>query len=345
MQLDAQQANDLRRAMEKAFDTFDLNRLLVEHLGEPTHAYTSIYKPFGAQILDIYDYYERRNTSERLVSALRDARPNVPAFVRAADQLGLTAAPPSTSLEVLISRKEAPFQNVVDFRMGLARIEDGVCRIEASHPHGTARGTGIIIGKRTVLTNHHVVASTLDDTGALTGKITCHFDYKEVPDGYKQTSPQVGVSAVRVSSPPAPEDYDPLLTASDPGLLDYALLELERDFADEPIVPAGLPRGFVAVRCPMGVPSAGAALLIFQHPKGSPMKIDLGSVESSNGVRIRHNVNTAQGSSGAPVFDASLKLVALHHVGHDWPQADHPFNQAIPMALIADHAHAKGIDL
>lgn len=345
MRLDSQQANDLRKAMVAAFTPDELHALLVDYLASPVHQFTSIYKPIPAQILDIYGHFDRHNTSERLVAALRDARPNVPTFVRIADQLGMTTAPPSSALEVLIARKEAPFQNVIDFRMGLARIEDAVCRIEASCLAGTAKGTGILIGKSTVLTNQHVVARALDANSEMEGKITCHFDFKDDSQGSKRPSPSVEVRAVRLSSPPAQEDYDPHKIATNPSLLDYAVLELDQDFADEPIVPGGLPRGFIAIQHPITVPAVGAALLIFQHPKGGPMKIDLGSVDSSTGIRIRHNVNTAPGSSGAPVFDASLKLVALHHAGHEWPSADYPFNQAIPLALVVEHARTAGIAL
>jgi V8-like Glu-specific endopeptidase len=58
--------------------------------------------------------------------------------------------------------------------------------------------------------------------------------------------------------------------------------------------------------------------------------------------RIRHRVNTEQGSSGSPCFDGDGELVGLHHVGD--PDFDRPaqFNEAIAVATIAALLEQEG---
>ena len=73
--------------------------------------------------------------------------------------------------------------------------------------------------------------------------------------------------------------------------------------------------------------------------------IDLGSVTAVRPTRLRYNVNTAPGSSGAPVFNRLLELVAIHHVGKDWPTVQMPYNQGIPVDVIRSHAAQHALHL
>ena len=54
---------------------------------------------------------------------------------------------------------------------------------------------------------------------------------------------------------------------------------------------------------------------MLQHPKAKPMKIDIGTTTWTGVARVRHNVNTEGGSSGAPIFNAALELVGTPSCG------------------------------
>jgi V8-like Glu-specific endopeptidase len=61
----------------------------------------------------------------------------------------------------------------------------------------------------------------------------------------------------------------------------------------------------------------GDLVNIIQHPGGGPKQIALSFdvVAFVGGGRLQYLTDTLPGSSGAPVFDRSWNLVALHHSG------------------------------
>jgi V8-like Glu-specific endopeptidase len=74
------------------------------------------------------------------------------------------------------------------------------------------------------------------------------------------------------------------------------------------------------------------------------MKIDLGSVTETGPARFRHTVNTEPGSSGAPVFDAALNLIGIHHAGQSGgPGPALTYNEGIPLGAILTDARAKQV--
>lgn len=339
MRVDPTQVAALLAGMEQAFDTLALERVLLERCNLKLSNLAGFGLPFSSQAQQVHLYFDQRNTSEQLVAALRDARPREPAFVRIADAMGFTTVPDSGALEVLVRKQVVHYQDVVEFRGALAKAEAAVCRVETP----TGYGTGVLVGKNLVLTNHHVVASVLDGAGKLSGALHCLFDHKKSSKAYATPARRVKVTAVLVSSTPASEDYKPHEVATNPDQLDYALMTLAEDIGDQPIVLGGEARGYVEVDAAVSAPAVSDGLIVLQHPLSQPMKIDIGAVTAIAGTRIRHSVNTDKGSSGAPVFDAGLRLVALHHAGFDWPATDYPYNQAIPLALIGEHAERQGI--
>lgn len=341
MRLTPGQTTELQAAMERSFGPLEMQRLLKERFGLALHNLSSLFKGFSDQVFDIHRYFDHRNTAEELVAALRDSRPREPSFVALADQLGFTVLPTSDAFEVMVRKAGPAYQDAADFRSGLAQREHAVCRVELP----TGYGTGALVGKRLVLTNHHVLGIALDAGGKLAVKVTCLFDHKKAAQGYTTPARRVEVLRVLASSPPAAEDYKSNQTATDPKRLDYALLELDQDVGDQPIVPGAEARGFLDIAQEPNTPALAEGLLILQHPLAKPMKIDIGSVTWLGGTRLRHSVNTDKGSSGAPMFDAALNLVALHHAGFDWPSADHPYNQAIPLALIVADCRAQNVQI
>lgn len=325
-----------------AFGPGSLSGVVLERFDLQYANLTADTLAFDQQFRNVYRYFHERNIVEKFVAAVRDARPAEPAFAAAADSLGFTSLP-AQGLEALVRPVGTPYQDVTAFRGRLSSIEAAICQIETPD----MLGTGTLISVSHVLTNHHVVASVLQVDGGLSGPVTCRFDYKKTnATGFNTPPVELKASSVVASSPHAPEDEAAggVNTAADK--LDYAILKLAQALGNETIVTGGEPRGFVPPNARPEALGGQEGLLILQHPGGQPMKIDIGAVTQLDPTRIRHSVNTEPGSSGAPVFDAGLNLVALHHAGHaDWPAAKLGYNQAIPLRLIRNDLQAKRVVL
>jgi hypothetical protein len=299
-------------------------------------------KGIDEQVLAVFLHFQLHNTVERLVAALRDYRPAVPELAAVAEQCGFVESGDRRGLEVLIRDERLPYQDVGDFRSKFSKREASVCQVRTDD----GLGTGSLVAGDLVLTNHHVVASHLGPDGKLARPLVCRFDYKRSAEGYATPATDVRVTDIPAWSDHAPEDLLPDGENPSLRLLDYALLRLERNVASEPIIAGGEPRGHVEIDRDSLPIARDQGVLILQHPKGKPMKIDLGAVTRVGPTRLRHSVNTEPGSSGAPVFNASLDLVALHHAGHsDWPEQGLGYNQAIPLEHILADAEAQGVEL
>jgi hypothetical protein len=86
------------------------------------------------------------------------------------------------------------------------------------------------------------------------------------------------------------------------------------------------------------LPKPDRSVIIVQHPAGDPLKLAIGPFvhEDPPGVRVAYRANTLKGSSGSPVLDANLHLVALHN-GGDAIYADMAVeraNHGVPYAAI-----------
>jgi hypothetical protein len=258
-------------------------------------------------------------------------------LVRLSDSLGYTQLP-AGGFQVLINAQGQPYSDPADFRTRLSKLEDCVCRVETAQGYGT----GVLIAPDKVLTNYHVIENALID-GQLALPTTCLFGLRQAGTG---TTPAKRFDVVRVLawSPPSNDDLHADRWNNNADELDYAVLELAEAAGSQPLVDGGELRGSVAMSD--GV-QAGEddALLILQHPRGQALKVDLGSVTAVRPLRMRYNVNTEPGSSGAPVFNRLLQLVAIHHVGIDWPQARMPHNQGIPVGVIRGHAAQQNLHL
>lgn len=342
MRLANPQLRQFLQAGYRAFGPGSLGGVVLERFNLPYANLTSATLPFPEQFRNVYEYFDQRNIVEQIVAALRDARPAEPAFAVAADSVGFTKLP-VVGLEALVRPIGTPYQDVTAFRGKLSSLEAAVCQIQTP----TMLGTGTLISASHVLTNHHVVASVLQANGSLSATVTCRFDYKSNTGGFSTPAREVTASSVVASSPHAPEDEVPGGVNNAPDRLDYAVLKLQEDVGAEPIVTAsGDPRGFVPPNARPETLGGTEGLLILQHPGGQTMKIDIGAVTGLGPTRVRHSVNTEPGSSGAPVFDAGLNLVAIHHAGHaDWPSATLGYNQAIPLRLIRSDLQVKHVVL
>ena len=135
-----------------------------------------------------------------------------------------------------------------------------------------------------------------------------------------------------------------LLAMSETDGLDYALLRLDAPAGDLPIVadardPAAAQRGWLSLSARGSQELAkGAPLLIFQHPDGMPLRLDIRSVDAVSATRVAYTTNTMKGSSGSPCFDRELRLCALHRAGPDGV-----LNQGVPVAAILADLEQNGL--
>jgi len=244
-----------------------------------------------------------------------------------------------SSLEDLV-RQNAGFAELHSFLSQLDAIASRVCRIE--QPLGQALGTGWLVDADLVMTNWHVVPNALTGASA-PAKLALRFDY-----GEREGAVNEGVVARLVadewcvaSSPAAASEMGTGQSGPSGDHLDYALLRL----ADR----VGEQRGWIEIHADQSPPDDQDVLFVVQHPAGDPVKLAAGASRglSAGGWRLFHDVDTARGSSGSPVFDfATQRVVALHHAGdflYRQTGLGRPErNQAIPIAHICTSLKQQG---
>lgn len=205
-------------------------------------------------------------------------------------------------LEGFLPRPLSYEADVGTLRRGL-QFANGVCKIAFSDRPTT--GTGVLIAPDLVLTNYHVLGKQVTDAENLAGKAkTLLFEFgfvsQEHPNPFSPDTLTVDPSK-------------PLVAASPPYQLDYALLRVEpkiRDAAYDYIKPVSLPDILPALKEKDG-------LNVLQHPAGNVMQISLSAsgvvqVDPAGG-RVWYVNRTHGGSSGSPCFNSEWQMVALHH--------------------------------
>src|SRR5262249_11725608 len=156
-------------------------------------------------------------------------------------------------------------------------------------------GTGWLIGKKHVLTNHHVIDARTDgeapadpdDLGQQARGTVVEFDYDdENVAGEKFTVVALGASNSQ---------------------LDYAVLELDREPAERKPLPIwAKPIDFTGgMRLPVNT---------IQHPGGHPKQIAIRNnlAAALEGGDLAYFTDTAEGSSGSPVCNDRWQVLALH---------------------------------
>ncbi len=287
-----------------------------------------LYNPRNPSLFDVYQKY--------------GSPPEV--VVQAAGVPESPTPPLSVGLERAV-RLNVPGFNFAVFRDKLAQIESRVCRVEIG---GQPVCTGFLVGPAAVLTAYSGLRDVLE-RGRPAADVACRFDFTLLAQGRVKEGLVVPVhptDGLLDSSPFAPAEAT---TGSDhppptADQLDYVLLRLARSVGDEPATSTSDPtaprRGWIEV--PKGEPefTPHAPLMIAQYPDGRPLTltIDTDAVIglTAGGRRVRYTTNTTNGSSGAPVFDFNLTLVALHHYG-EWRYNQPPtYKQGIPINKIRE---------
>jgi hypothetical protein len=240
-------------------------------------------------------------------------------------------------LEALLTITREQFLNPLTFAARFGPIRYRVCRIEKGRKQAVYRqplATGFLVNADLVLTNHHVIAPIL--AGKLAPQeFLCGFDRVEL-DNQVLSGPTYGLHT------PSQQDGW-LLAMSDTVDLDYALLRLDAPAGDLPIVgsatdPTAAKRGWLSLsESGSQALERAAPLLIFQHPDGLPLRLDLRMVGMLSAKRVTYTTNTMKGSSGSPCFDRELRLSALHR------GQGGSLNEGVPVAAILADLAKKGV--
>lgn len=305
----------------------------------------------------VFQYIEHARSNGFLPDLVRVAhqrRPKDAELAAIAETLGLTSTGPrlqngtGKSLEELI-QANAQFINPAVFRERLPLLEGQVCKLEI--PGGG--GTGFLVARDLVLTNHHVVMR-IKDGRANWSDVTCLFDFRQALDGTpidsrRQTRVKLaGPGWFKAGLTHSQYDFYPQLGDATKTEGDCALITLAQPIGDDPVGgatadPGAPPRGWIALAAAANPVSAGNQLFMLQHPSGEPMQLTVGTVKQFNqaGTRVRYDANSKPGSSGAPCFNADLQLVALHQ-SHD-PATPPAWNQGIPCSALKEFFQANGL--
>jgi V8-like Glu-specific endopeptidase len=201
------------------------------------------------------------------------------------DVAGLTARdgehPLAISPERLLERRSRLMR--IELAAAVTTAAQSVAKLSLRFGEERAHGTGFLIGSDRILTNHHNVLH--EEYGAVTG-VVAEFDYEE---GFR------GDGLVRQGR------LDTIVGNAEH---DWAVIEL-RSPVDRPVLKLGTPYD-------VGIDDA---VVIIQHPLGAFKQFSLEplAIRDSNDNRIQYVADTQQGSSGSPVFNVRMHVVALHH--------------------------------
>ena len=171
----------------------------------------------------------------------------------------------------------------IELAAGIVAASHSVAKLSMRFGHQPAHGTGFLINPTTLLTNHHnVVHEQLGDVTDLVAE----FDFEA---GF------VGKPLVRRAR------------------LDGIVKEPEDDWATVPLESA-VKRPALALGTPFSV-GIDDTVAIIQHPGGAQKQFALEplAIQFVDDARVQYLADTQHGSSGAPVFNVRMHVIALHH--------------------------------
>ena len=202
-----------------------------------------------------------------------------------------------------------------------------------------AKGTGWLIGKQYLITNHHVVNARSDgEADASEADLRLQAAKTRVEFAYDKEDATPTLAEVEELAAWSPRYQAPIL--------DFAILKLKQPSERAPLTlaPSSL-RLLADNQMPVN---------IVQHPKGNPKMIGVRNnlVASLEDLELRYFTDTERGSSGSPVCDDGWRVVALHRAnvyldknvsfqGKDTAWA----NRGVRIDRIVDHVKTKYPDL
>jgi hypothetical protein len=163
-------------------------------------------------------------------------------------------------------------------------------RVEPADGGGSWLGTGFLVSRDLIMTNHHVIKTPEQAKAA-----TFTFNYQLDADGKPHPA--------SVAHP----KKDGLFHA-DPAL-DFAVVQVE-----------GVDASILPLKLSSRVPSLTDAVTLIGHPSGHLKQVSLrnNAVQFADGRVIQYTASTQPGSSGSPLFDReAIEVVGIHHSGGD----------------------------
>jgi V8-like Glu-specific endopeptidase len=93
--------------------------------------------------------------------------------------------------------------------------------------------------------------------------------------------------------------------------------ELDASLMKMQALPAGVPPLKLSKRLPLA--DGEQRVYVVGHPKGGDVKISIDDniLLDHDGTKLHYRAPTEPGSSGSPVFNKKLRVIALHHAGRD----------------------------
>jgi V8-like Glu-specific endopeptidase len=230
----------------------------------------------------------------RLNEALLDLLEDLPATITRG-QLPVSAPAPAkkaripqeVSLEKVLGINN--LKQISWIKRGI-QVSESVCRVLT--PDG--RGTGFLVFSGMLMTNHHVIPNPRVASKSM---VEFNYQYSFANDPLPTCRYELDVEQFHSS----PE-------------LDYTIVGVLSD----PDKPPLREWGFARLN-PNADPVPGEHVIIIQHPNGGPKQITLtaNQVVSLWEHRLHYTTDTMPGSSGAPVFNDSWEVIAIHHSGGD----------------------------
>jgi S1-C subfamily serine protease len=173
----------------------------------------------------------------------------------------------------------------------LVALAPSVCLLNVAAGGGEQYGTGFRIGPDLLLTNWHVLHERVSRARATV--VTAEFGFEDDGKGGVRAATAVTCDVNGIEADEA-DDWAVIRTA---GALSSTW----------PVVALSS----------AAVPRCGEPAFVVQHPRGQRKRLGFvrNQITYCDERRVHYLTDTQVGSSGAPVFDASGKLIALHHAG------------------------------
>jgi S1-C subfamily serine protease len=293
MQLPPDQLQELLDVLRDAFNDRDSFALCVRlGTGKSLDAITGP-KGLNALYLPVIEWAEAHDRVTELIAAARVVNPTNRQLQTFTERFRL---PQAVATREALCQPQQGFTHMSDWLHAVKQIMPSICLIEAGAQQQI--GTGFLVEDGLVVTNCHVVRALFADSVPqqavpLRDRVT--FDhYRSLEDG-RPLPPVICPFRPEWHAASSPEDQ-----------LDFALVRVNlptpRPFSPRTPLPPGRPAVDQESVC------------VFGHPGGGLMTWSSGHIEHidrANGL-LSHTANTGQGSSGAPVLTADLKLVGLH---------------------------------
>jgi V8-like Glu-specific endopeptidase len=282
--------------------------------------------------IDCYSMMVPSETDARAADASREfsilSRFNVEAFDSAGARANWT-----TTFELLKRVVGSDIMSLIIFMERLASISNRVCRIVVGRERAP-RGTGFLVGPDLLMTAAHVFddveASSLGfifNNIVLNGGLTSN---QEISCGLAK---EWEFDRGRPKGPPSPND------------IDYVIVRLDQKIGDEVVKGTNSKRGFIGLPSNPTALDEGIVLNVVQYPAAEQISFASGRILKEDPEirnRVFYTASTLDGSSGAPVFDDQLGLVALHVGAADDGQKA---NEGLPLFVINKAMKEHGVSV